>query len=142
MRQVRRAERGFMPGWWHSHSWLCLQPVAAANRAPYTSAGAPHARPASYTRVADAATPGQYLPLRIHSSSNSSGDQGGQTIVSVLRGGDYLYFNQGVFGQANGLHGGAGGRGGGEVASVDLVHRGKLIHVFQKDRGLHHVMEI
>jgi hypothetical protein len=35
-------------------------------------------------------TPGQYLPLRFHSSSNG--------IVSVLRGGDYLYFDQGVFG--------------------------------------------
>jgi hypothetical protein len=43
-------------------------------------------------------TPGQYLPLRIHSSSNGFGDQGGQTRVSVLHGGDYLYLDQGVFG--------------------------------------------
>jgi hypothetical protein len=62
--------------------------------------------------------------------------------VSVLRGGNYLYFNQGVFRQANGLHGGAGRRGGGEVASVDLVHSGKFIHVLQKDRSLDYVMEI
>ena len=46
-----------------------------------------------------------------------------------------------VLGQSRGLHGGTRGRRGGEVSCVDFVHSREIVHVLQKHRGLHHMME-
>ena len=50
-----------------------------------------------------------------------------------------LNLKQGSLGQRRGLHAGAGRRFAGEILGVDGVDGGKVAHVRQKHRGLHHI---
>src|SRR5579864_5936947 len=55
---------------------------------------------------------------------------------------DDFDFHQRVLGKARDLYGGARGRRGGEITSVDFVHSSEVVHVLEKHGGLDDVMEV
>ena len=55
--------------------------------------------------------------------------------------GNNVDFDEHVLGEAGDLDGGAGGRGVGEVAAVDLIHGGEVGHVLEEDGGFDDLSE-
>ena len=66
---------------------------------------------------------------------------GNQPTTGQLRQSDDVDLHQHVLGQAGDLDGRTRGRIGGEVAAVNFVHGGEVVHALQKDGGLDHLRQ-